>query len=817
MINYSRCILGILAVCLAMPAYPQIALEEIVVTAQRREQSLQDVPVSVTAFTGARLEQANVNEAADYLALTPNVSFTEGFSVGSRGLGIGVRGVTNNVTDENSFVNSIGVYIDGFSVASVPTGVANPQLQDIERIEVLRGPQGTYFGRNAVGGALNLTTRKPTDEVGAKISVSGESFESAGEQFGVTTVLNVPVTERFGFRAVAYYEDSTGLVENVNPGGNNSGHDYFVGRLNFAYTLGDTTEVNFLIMHADEDQGTDENVPSGVWDIDTVSSFGLGCNGAATGCNNNSTSPLTAPVDANIINGAPIGNWQTGNYNKTSRDLDEHNKNTTTLGVLNIAHELADGFVVKSVTGIIGATNSRLFDNDLLGGSTGLLRENEIDATSWSTELRTEISAERYDLIIGGLYADDIINRIDGVQATGPVFGPLTGTGMNRAPAFVIGLPGRVGAPPICLACVTKIYQTEGFAIFSDFTWRATEALDLTFGFRYTDETVTQTRSNRRVTTNAGDLRPSGVAERDFSDFAPRFVAQYQITDDVGVYANISKGYKAGGTALNNAGGNSDPALDRRLLSSPYEKETLWNYEVGFKSEWLDNRLRVNAAGFYLDWNNLQLESFRFLTPGDLTSNAEFVINVEDARAYGFEVETLAAISDRLSFSAAVGYLDAEITSDQTVQIKASFPVDLKGVTLPRSPEWTATVSAEYRQPVGLGEAWFRADYIYRDSQTTDIEGATYTQTSGRVTPAGTGFVPANPSGFPYVAPSYNVVNLRAGYEYSEGLSVTLFIENLFEEDYYTGTQEDFGLSGFRLRPHPRIYGANVSYSFGGI
>jgi len=145
-----------LSLCLIACDYAQaqekhsVGIEEIVVTAQRREQALQDVPVSLTAFTGASLEQNKIKDAADYLSLTPNVGFTDGFSVGKRGIGIGIRGVNNMVTDENTFINSVGVYLDGFSVAAVPTGIVNPQLQDVARIEVLRGPQGTYFGRNSV-------------------------------------------------------------------------------------------------------------------------------------------------------------------------------------------------------------------------------------------------------------------------------------------------------------------------------------------------------------------------------------------------------------------------------------------------------------------------------------------------------------------------------------------------------------------------------------------------------------------------------------------------------------------------------------------
>ncbi len=205
----------VLSVFIAFSAVAETTLEEIVVTAQRREQSLQEVPVSVTAFTGEAIERRNIKSATDYLALTPNVSFTEDGQAGSRGLGISVRGVNNLVSGENAVVNSIGVYLDGFSVASVPTQVANPFLPDMERLEVLRGPQGTYFGRNAVGGALNMATRNPTDEFGWKILAGGESYKGANEQHNVMTMVNLPVSDAFGLRGLAYYEESGGLVDNI--------------------------------------------------------------------------------------------------------------------------------------------------------------------------------------------------------------------------------------------------------------------------------------------------------------------------------------------------------------------------------------------------------------------------------------------------------------------------------------------------------------------------------------------------------------------------------------------------------------------------
>ncbi len=205
----------ILAGVTAFPAYAQLVLEEVVVTAQRREQSLQEVPVSVTAFTGETLERSNIRGATDYLSLTPNVSFTEDGQAGSRGLGLAIRGINNLVSGENAFTPSIGIYMDEFSISSVPNGVANPFLPDMERVEVLRGPQGTYFGRNSVGGALNLTTRDPGDEAGAKFTLGGEKYEDANAMWSFTGVFNLPASDAFRLRAVTYYEDSGGLVDNL--------------------------------------------------------------------------------------------------------------------------------------------------------------------------------------------------------------------------------------------------------------------------------------------------------------------------------------------------------------------------------------------------------------------------------------------------------------------------------------------------------------------------------------------------------------------------------------------------------------------------
>lgn len=786
-------------------------LEEVTVTAQRREQNLQDVPVSVTAFSGAALEQRNITNAVDYLALTPGVSFSEDGQTGSRGMGIAVRGVNSLVTGENAFVNSIGIYLDDFSVASVPNNVANPNLADMDRVEVLRGPQGTFFGRNAVGGALNLTTKKPTDEFEAQVIMGGESYEDAGEQYNITGILNVPITDDFRMRGMLYYMDSDGYVENncatgasakscpgavengfTPNGADGSEQESLSGRLHLDWQMTDDTNILASLHYTDDEQGTDENVPSGVFDLDSLDSFGL-----------------AAPIDPGT------GFWYNGNTNKLSHDQDESSENESTVAILNITHQWNDHIVIKSITGLIDASLDRTFDNDLVGGADTLVRNNSYDGESWSTELRIEVSQDKYEFVGGLMYASDEQKQDNNVAIASQATATLDG--MGWLPPFPEGLG---------LALNNKKWELESWAVFADLTWHFTEKLDVIVGARYTDDEVTNELTAYGYAPTccfdegpgnpdffpsfANFVRPTASGKETFDDITPRLVVRYQATDDVNVYGSVSKGYKAGGISL----GNDTNTDGQPPIAFPFKEESLWNYEVGLKSELWDNRVRLNASLYYLEWEDFQMESFRFLTPGDLSSNFEETINVADAEAWGGEIELVAAITDRLTITSAMGYTDTEITSNTTATTTGSFEVDLQGLDLPKAPEMTFNASAEYRFPIGNSEAWLQLEFIHRDGQYSDIEALTYRQTDG---PSPNGGPPRNSIGqfgdYPFKTPDYDLWNVRAGFD-MEHWTFTAYVQNLDEEDYFTGTQENFGVSGIRLRPHPRTIGANVSYRF---
>ena len=807
------CLFAVLTASMAVPVYSQGMLEEIVVTAQRREQNLQEVPVSVTVFTGAAVEQGNIRAARDYLALTPNVAFTDDGQVGSKGIGIAVRGVSNMISGaaENTGINSIGIYMDGFSIASVPSGVSNPALPDMQSIEVLRGPQGTFFGRNSVGGALNLRTADPTDEFGFKLTVGGESYENANEMGNVTAVINAPVSDDFGLRGVFMYEDSGGRVKNAcatgasaaecpgsvennfTPNGaKNSGYEEFFGRIKAVWDVSDDTTVSVNLSYTDIDQGHDENVPAGILDVDTVDTLGI-----------------SGAIDPGT------GFWP-DNRSYLSHDLGEYNKNEAFIAIVNIEHELNDNLKLTSITGVIDAENNRLFDQDLVGGVDSIDRTNSYEGTSWSAELRLDYSGDSVDWTLGAMYSKDEQDQNNLVAVSTNATATLNGVGW--LPPF----PEDLG-----LAFNRKGYEVEEQALFGDITFHMTESLDLIAGGRFTRSQVERELASNgiRPTTDfsmgafhffqtwANYPRPVATADSDFSDFAPRFGARFQVTDEVNVYAMVSKGYKPGGNSVgNNTNADGDPAF-----ATKYDNETLWNYELGLKSELLEGRLRLNAAVFHLEWDDLQFESFFFLTPGDLSTNVDQIISIEDAEASGVEMEFAALVTDGLTISGGFGYLDTEVTSDTTVQLSGGWRPSLLGLELPKSPELTANLVGEYRWSIsGDNEAWVRLEYIHRDGQYSDMEGVTNRQLNGPSPADANKIHNSGPNEFPYRSPDHDLLNLRAGVEWG-AWSITGFVQNLTDEKYYTGTQENFGVSGIRLRPNPLTIGGSISYTYGGI
>lgn len=746
-----------LAAVVSMPYAGQVAaqdlvLEEIVVTAQRRQESLQEVPISVSAFDEETLEKANISEAKDYLIMSPNVGFTEDGQTGSRSISVSIRGVASIALDTVANPSSIGYYVDELSVATTANGNVNPQLQDMQRIEVLRGSQGTYFGRNALGGAINITTQKPSQDFYAEATMNAGEFSTRGFE----GIVNVPVSDTFMLRAMGGYEESEGPVENINPNSDNDTEfTTFRGAARWLPT--DDITVDLSVTYTEEDEGGDIAIGSGVLDLDTRSIWGFG------------------PHDS-FLDGI---DFYPDNDNKVNHDLVENNDNESTIINLRVSRDF-ENFTLRSITGLIDSEADRDFDQDNISGDI-IRRHNRADAESFSQEFRLQSIGEG-DLrwTVGVYYADDEINRFNSVQAgaEGTYTDPVTGVQTGLLPPIPAGF--RINEN-------NYVFDLESKAIFGEASWDLNENWSATAGARYTRDDV-HTRAFGVVGFESPE--PDNSGDESFSDFSPKLVVRYMPSTDLTVYASYSEGYKAGGVDINSG------------ISKSFEEEQLSTFEVGFKAMLADGRVRLSGAIFSLDWEDLQVQTNFLADPTDISSGVTKTLNAADADSQGFELEMQALVSDGLTWSIALGHLAGEYGSFPNINLPGGNTADLSGLDLPKTPEWTLSTVLDYTRTIADSdlEGFGRFEWSYRDKAKGDYEGVAASQLG----------LPD----FPYNIDSYDVANLRFGIR-SDRWRVNAFIENLFDDAYYSGTSDNFGLAGIRVRPHPRVWGVSLTVMTG--
>ncbi|MEJ8566216.1 TonB-dependent receptor [Elongatibacter sediminis] len=734
----------------AQDATDDLVLEEVTVTAQRREESLQDVPISISAYSHEDLERTRIGSAADYLVKTPNVGFSEDGEGGSRSINVSIRGVSNITLDGVATANSIGYYIDELSVGAVAQGTVNPQLQDMERIEVLRGPQGTYYGRNAVGGAINITTVKPGPEQYFEGTVKIGSFDT----YGAEAIFNVPFSDTFMARGVFAYEESDTPIENVNPLGNDPFYEYLTGRLSFRILPSDDVTIDLSITRTDEDEGGDIAVPSGVVDLDTGSIFGLG------------------PHDA-IDSGQ---GFYPDTDDRIDRDTIERNDKSFTIINGRVAWDLGKA-TLKSVTGYIDSSFDREADLDGIPFTFGplpLRRVNDYGGTSWSQELRLMSSDDsKYSWTLGAFYVDDDLDRINQIQIM-----------PDDAPS---------GDPEGFINSDQMNFRFKSAALFGEATMPFNDSIDVTIGARWSRDKVTTSM----IDFNLGPEKVSG--SKTFEDFSPRVVVRH-MTDVSTFYGSVSKGYKAGGV---------DVASQQQLFPLPFESEDLWSYELGFKTQFAGGRANLSAAVFYNDWSDFQVQTNRLADPNDISSGVSATQNAEEASSRGAEIEFTALLAEELIWAVNLGYIDSEFDDYRDAVLRGQTNgndniIDVSGQPLPRSPEWTANTWLQYDFDLGNWASFVRAEVTYTDDQYSDIEAI------GSLVGETVFGDPFNLPAFPYQIDSYTLVNLYAGME-TDRFRIRAYAKNLLDEQYYNGTADNFGAAGIRLRPHFRELGVSFT------
>jgi iron complex outermembrane receptor protein len=706
-------------------------LDEITVTAERRVENNRDVPISLTVFSAEAIEQQNFQGVDSYFSQTPNVSF---ISEGTRDRKeLSLRGISDQLSPDNNIKEgSFGFYIDEFSVAA---GTSNPEIVDIDRIEILRGPQGTYYGRNSVGGAINITTKQPTNDFFGEAGVQYSSFNTVDSH----VILNLPIIDNvLAVRIVGRDETTDGNIKNINPiGGGNDGK-YTYGKMIVRYTPTDRLTIDVSATATKENVGMREGVPSGV----------------------------LADFSKNVLYSGPPYNGTAipdgvGFYpSNTSRvNFNRPQDDGTTLDYVSSRIKYnGDRF---TFTNVLGYLNSNEFEmGDIDGSSLDLFYEQEsIKRSSLSEELRLQsIPGRSVDWTAGAFFGHDIGHTTQ-----------YTYAGADNPFALPNGFQ---------VTSSLSDSSDKSYAVFGEGVWHIDRRLSLTIGARYTRETV----SNDAFDTSGGTVEDYVDGSATFSNFSPRASLNYLLTDEVNLYGTISRGFKAGGVQASLAG------------NSYYKPETLWNYEVGIKSELLERRLQLNADVFYMKWTDIQTE---YAIAAELPGGGgvyfnEGTGNAAAARSYGFETDATALVARGLTVSAGAGYDRATFTDyAKALSDDGVTEVNLTGATLPNAPKWTLHADSQYTRRFGSEfEGFARLEWFYKGGVKPDLNSEFHT-------------------GYPWDVPSYDVWNLRFGLT-RDRWSVTTFAENLLDKKYYTNAYEKAFVGGMFLEPSYRNFGVKL-------
>jgi iron complex outermembrane recepter protein len=689
-------------------------LEEIVVTAQKREQSLQDVSMSLSAFSGNVLEQRAIEDIADLQYSVPNV-ISDGFRVT-------IRGVGNNAI-ASSAEGGLGYHINGVYV-NRPLMVGQEYF-DLERVEVLRGPQGTLYGRNTTAGVINVLTRKPGEEFGGDVAVTLGNYNSINTKGAI----NIPITDNIRQRFAANYSKRDGYTENVYNGHDIDGRDSYEIRSSTAFEFGENTSMDLVISYFEEDSNRSREV-KGTCTKDAT----YGCSPLSAGFETpDVTNSLYQTLNNAFLGGAllPQGDFFAGNnnprdYRKANADQDP-TWEAEQLGVsVEIKHEL-DNYSLTSLTGYYDTTTDTFADFDRFAPDVKMNfpvtyrantkdyittdeiksgRRNLNDSQQFTQEFRISSNYEgSFNFLLGAFYYDE--ESAGQALFTHPTFAFIQqALGMDEAYEMY-----NIESDPI---------ETTSMAIFGEGYFDLTDKTRLTVGLRYTDD-------EKSIKTRQQFLPPYIVAsddwilaDADWQETTGKLTLEHFISDDSMVFATIARGYKAGGM---NPGGQGD--------SDVFDPEYINQFEVGSKNTFMDGRLRANFGAFLYDYEGLQI--------GQVAETSAVTVN-GDATVMGAEGEFVFVASDAMEFDLTVSWLDMELndftsadTSDPDGIAPGSRPAldsdgnsrytgsgdliqDLDGNTLRNAPELSLKVGAQYSAEVFDGyQLTGRVDHFWQD------------------------------------------------------------------------------------------------------
>ena len=733
------------------------ALEEIVVTAQKREESLQDTPVAVSAFTASAIQEKGIDDISEVASFTPNLVFdtTSPISGLSSGAVVFIRGIGN--TDFSLTTDpGVGTYVDGVYMSRSAGGVLD--VLDVERIEVLRGPQGTLFGRNTMGGAISITSRKPADEFQGSAELTAGEFDRLDARVSV----DLPLSDQVRATLALSEKNRNGFVDRVLVGDMLGDENKFAFRASLVFEPSDNLDFQLSYDFTKIDEQSAGSTLAGF-------TPGAGTVGYALATFGDIGAGL-ADLSQYITNGSDDITYATG---ETGTDLDIN-------GFSLISVYRGANFEMK-YTAAQRKTDGGFYrdpDNSPHAITETLNPDYEHDQISHELQLTGAGFNGRLNYVAGLYYFEE--DGTDNVFV--PVFLPT--------PDLAVGFP----------AAITNRAQVDNNsrAAYLQATWALTETVSLIGGVRqtrdekdfiYTQYIGADIQGNPLpffpgAVDENGVFRPglapivgngSGTAGDSFSETTFRFSIDARLTDSALLYYSFSQGFKSGGFVLRYV----EAVADVRT----FQPELVDAHEVGFKWQGLDDRLRLNAAAFYSDYSEVQVTFFDTLG-GPITANAGTV----DIK--GLEVELTALLNDRLLLDIGYGYADAGYTKINPIS-GLSLTLD-ESATLVNTPENTFNFGAEYTLPAGSNELALRVDYAYKDDIFNDSQNSPF-----------------------LFQEAYDTLNASVRYAFGETLELVAFAENLTDERFIESGDSNFGL-GFHEANfnRPREYGVTVRYRF---
>ena len=777
------------AATLATPTYAEsLMLEEVIVTAQKRSQSLSDVPLSVSAVSGQKMQEAGIMDLADLTTYVPNFQKSD-TSIGSylviRGLGSGIN---------QGFEQSVVQYVDDVALGRAP--LARMPFLDLNRVEVLRGPQNVLFGKNSIAGALSLVTNRPTDEFEGSVLLE---YEPDYETSTANLVFSGPVADTLRGRLAMRYYDDNGYFENNLNGDDEASREDLTVRGTVAWDISDQVEATLKVEHTEfeTDGRTDEM------------SF--------TYTNNDATSPfngMTYPQIAEAVGfltGQEIGSDDGRQNYKRNTNIDESSDIDTDNVTLTVNWE-AENFSFTSVTAYLGYDTEELLDTYGSGIDAFVMTQDE-DYDQYSQEIRfTSPGGETIDWIVGAYYQDwDLDFAADFMVDDENLWSALGVLGSTTSDPNLAAL----GVLTDLLSTRDYSGDSETWAAFGQATWNISDTYRLTLGARYTSEEKTGFREMNIYDTNTGELSiiqgatAKAVFGVDYANlgeatgglfpihsldekrgedfFTPAATFEWDVSLETMLYASVSSGAKAGGF---DARGNLAQDLE-------YGDETVLAYELGAKSRLLDERLELNLALFYSEYDDLQVSQF--------DGTLGFVVgNAAEATSQGVELDGRWLLAEGLTWSFAAAYLDFEFDdyqdgscSSKVTQATGQTLCDYSGKRNIYTPEWTASSSLDF--VTGLTQTLdFHAtlDVLYSDDHYVDVT--------------------LNPD---IEQDSYVKLNARLAVE-ADNWSLSLVGKNLTDEDIVTFST-DTPLSGTLGAPsytsymdRPRTVAVQAVYRF---